>query len=259
RWISSRQNQLARQRERALIGPLKHEGTGISHQRCVQAGGNLGGKLHSRFTSQTKNHLGGRRSMKNNTVDMRERTAADMVIDADQEMTFQAFEPRAVDAVTLENNGGLVAAGDAVSLHDLIGKWKRAVDARNAVVQHDIGVLAHGAQTLAASQRGTDRVAVRAGVRGQHEALVLPDLPKHILQHLVTSPPPHPWGPCLASGRVAAVVPHEPWPAPRGRAGSTTRERAVSAAAPPVHGGYTPAPLPVRRDFDPPLSHLLRR
>jgi hypothetical protein len=74
---------------------------------------------------------------------------------------------------------------DAIRLHHLIGERERTIDARYSVMENDIGLLAHRAQDLAASQRRPDRIAVGASVRSQHEAAVLFDLPKDIREHVV--------------------------------------------------------------------------
>ena len=127
-------------------------------------------------------------------VDVGERTSADMMIDADQKAIFETVEAGAMDAVALKNDRGLVAASDAAGLHHFIRKWKRPVDAGYAVVQHDVGLLAHRAQNLAAGERRTDSVAIRPGVRCQHESFVLSDLPEYVFEH-VARPSLH-WIPC---------------------------------------------------------------
>src|SRR5579859_6751619 len=91
-----------------------------------------------------------------------------------------------MNTVAFQNNCRFVGAEHAIRLYDFVSEGERAVDAGNAVVQDDIGLLAHGAQNLTASQRGTDGVAIGTGVRSQHETLVLPDLPEHIFQHVVS-------------------------------------------------------------------------
>ncbi len=181
RRIRSRQHQFARQSERILVRALKHERPSVGHQRCVKAGRNLGREFHARFPRQPENHFRRGHGMGIDPVHMRKRTPADMMVDADQEPIFQPLEPGAVNAVTLQNDRRLVVAQHAAGLHNLIGERKRTVDARDAIVQHNIGMLAHRAQNLAAGQRRSDRIAVGTGVRGQHESLVLSDLPENIL------------------------------------------------------------------------------
>src|SRR5450432_2069286 len=94
-----------------------------------------------------------------------------------------------MNAVALQNDGGLVTASYAARLHHLVGKWQRTVDSGYAIVQNDIRLLAHGAKHLAAGQRGTYGVAVRPGVRGQHEAFVLSDLPEYVFEHVAWTSP----------------------------------------------------------------------
>src|SRR5882724_8627591 len=118
-------------------------------------------------------------------------------------------------------------------------------------------MLAHGAEDLAARQRRADGIAVGPGVRGQHEALVLSDLPEYILEH-VARPFFHlvPCGPCFFFSPAPTILPRGPFPVPRGPAGSTTPARASNAGARPVRGGCIPARLPDPRDSD---RHLRRR
>ncbi len=106
------------------------------------------------------------------------------MIDADEKAILETFEARAMDAVALENNRGLVIAVHAIGLQDLIGEGQGAVDSGNAVVQHDVGLLAHGAQDLAAGEGRSDRIAIGTSVRRQHEAIALLDLLKHIPQKI---------------------------------------------------------------------------
>ena len=107
---------------------------------------------------------------------MRERPAAYMMIDADEEPRFQTFEARPLDAVALQDDGRFVVSVDAVGLQDAIGEGQRLVDTRHRIMQHDIGLLAEAAKNLAAGECGPDRVAVGSGVRGEHEAVPLLDV-----------------------------------------------------------------------------------
>ena len=106
-----------------------------------------------------------------------------MMIDADQKAVFQAFQPRAVNAVTLQNDRRFIIAGNAIGLQHLIGERQRAIDPRHAIVQHHVGLLPHGAQNLAARQRRSNGVAIGPRVRRQHEPVALLDLLENILQH----------------------------------------------------------------------------
>src|SRR5258708_15029590 len=105
------------------------------------------------------------------------------MVDADEKPIFQTFKPRAMNAVALENDCRVIVAGNAIGLQYLIGERQRAIDSRYAVVQHHVGLLPHGAQDLATRQRRTNRIAIGACVRGQHESISLLDLLENILQH----------------------------------------------------------------------------
>jgi hypothetical protein len=51
-------------------------------------------------------------------------------------------------------------------------------------VQDNIGFFAHGTKHLAAGERRTDRVSIRAGVRSQQESVALLDLFENLAQHI---------------------------------------------------------------------------
>ena len=74
-----------------------------------------------------------------------------------------------MNAVAFKNNGCLVAAGDSIRVYDLISKGERAIDTRDRVMEHDIGVFTHRAQDLAAGERRPDGVSVGTGMRCQNE------------------------------------------------------------------------------------------
>jgi len=99
-----------------------------------------------------------------------------VVVDTYQKPILEALEPRSMDTVAFENDGRLVAARDSVRLKNLIGEWKGTVNTGYAVMQHNIRMLAHRTQDLAKSERGADRIAIRTGVRSQHESFALSDL-----------------------------------------------------------------------------------
>src|SRR3984957_10542419 len=171
--------------------------------------------------------------MRIDPVHVGKRTSTDVMVDADQKAVFQALEAGPVNAVALQNDGRFVTARDATGLHHLTGARKRTVEARNPVVQHHIGLLAQGAQNLTAGQRRSHRVAVRAGVRGQHESLMLSDLPQHILNAAMPFFHWVPCGPGFFFLPAPIILRLAPFPAPRDPAGNTTPERAAGPTAPP--------------------------
>src|SRR5258708_28216276 len=166
-----------------LVRSLKHERSRVGHQSGVKAGRDLWRERRSRFARQAKHHFSSSHSLRIDPVHIRERPAADVMIDADEEAVFEALQPGAMNAVTLENNRGVVVAGNSVGLQHLICKRQRAIDSRYAIVQYHIGLLAHGAQHLAARQRRSNGIAIRTRVRSQHESISLFDMSKNILQH----------------------------------------------------------------------------
>ena len=119
---------------------------------CLETGGNLGRKFHAGFARQAEDHFRGGDGVRIDPVDIGEGSSADVVVDADENTILETFEASAMNAVAFQNDRRLVTAHDAARMHDLIGKREGAVDAGDAIVQNNIGVLAHGAQHLAASQ-----------------------------------------------------------------------------------------------------------
>jgi hypothetical protein len=153
----------------------------VSVMSAVKAGGNLRRKFHACFARQAEHHFRCSNGVRIDPVHVGEGTSADVMIDADEKTIFETFEARPVNAVAFENDYRFVSADNAVRLDNLVSEWERTVDARNAIVKHNVGVLAHGAQNLAAGKRRSDGVAIRPGVRGQHETIVLSDLPEYIV------------------------------------------------------------------------------
>ena len=103
--------------------------------------------------------------MRINPIHVCEGPAAYMMINADQEAIFQTFQPGAVDAIAFQNNRRLIITVDPIGLQHLIGEREGAINPRHSVVQHHIGLLSHGAQYLATSQRRSNGIPIRPRVR----------------------------------------------------------------------------------------------
>ncbi len=72
-----------------------------------------------------------------------------MVIDADEEAVFQAFQASALNTLALQNDGGFVLSVYPLRLDHSVGEGQPLIDTWNALAQDDIGFLAHVAQNLA--------------------------------------------------------------------------------------------------------------
>ena len=114
---------------------------------------------------------------------MRERTSAYVMVDADQETLFQTLEPGALDTVTFQNNGRFIFAIDVVSLNHCFAERKWLINPWHSIAEHDLRLFAHRAQNLGASQHRADRIAVRPGVRGQHEPSPALDVLQYLSDH----------------------------------------------------------------------------
>src|SRR5262249_48641450 len=184
------------------------------------------------FPRQAKYHFRCGDRVRIDPVDVSERFSAHVMIDTDQEAILEAFQPRAMNAVAFEDNRSLIASYNTIRLHHLIGKRKRAVNARNAIVQHNIGVFAHRAQHLTEGKSRSDGITVGTSMRRQHETFALSDLPQHILKHVAM---PcfhwHPYVACYAFSPGLTILPLELCPVRRGPGENTTRVRAGSPTA----------------------------
>ena len=81
-----------------------------------------------------------------------------------------------LDAVTFQDDGSIVISVHPIRFHHCVGKGQRLVDAGNTIVQNNFGVFVHGAQDLAASQRRSHSISIRARVGGKDKPLALLDL-----------------------------------------------------------------------------------
>jgi hypothetical protein len=97
-----------------------------------------------------------------------------MMVNTDEETLFQTFEKRAPDAVAFQQDDGIVP-GDNIGLNDAMGEGKVLIDARDAIVHNDFGVLSHDAQDLATGKGRADGVSVGTGVRSHHQAATRPN------------------------------------------------------------------------------------
>src|SRR5580692_3639766 len=66
------------------------------------------------------------------------------------------------------------------------GERQRLIDARNAVAQDNLSVLAHQTQNLGTGEGGAHGVAVGASVRRQQKAAALIDVSEYFVQHVVS-------------------------------------------------------------------------
>jgi hypothetical protein len=99
---------------------------------------------------------------------------AGVMVNVDEEAFFKTPEQRAPDAVAFEQDNGIVP-GDNIGLNDAMGEGKVLVDAGDAIVHNDLGVLSHDAQDLATGEGGADGVSVGPGVRSHHDAATRPN------------------------------------------------------------------------------------
>src|SRR6185437_2920074 len=164
------------QLERVLAGAFKHECASVCKHRGVKAGRDFRSDFDASLLSHSENHFRGGDSIGIDPVHMSKRPAALVMIDVDQELLFQTIEPRALNAVALQKNCGVVIAIDAFRLNDGRSKRQLLINARHAMAQNYFRSLSHGTENLLTSQARSDGVAVGAVVRGEHKPLAAFDL-----------------------------------------------------------------------------------
>src|SRR5205814_8250083 len=97
-----------------------------------------------------------------NPIYVAELVAAFVVVDIDQKLTLKAVDTSSLNAVALKQNGCIVSAVNMPSLLDPVDKREMLIHARHAIVQNDIGLLAHLAQNFTARKSGADSVTIGA-------------------------------------------------------------------------------------------------
>src|ERR1700722_16225277 len=173
-WIGSGEHEFACNRESVLVSACKHERAGVDHERGVEAGGNIAIDRNARPAGKAVNQLSGSHYAGVDPVDVSKITPCGVVIDINEKTSFQAFETSAPYAVTLQHDDGIIRR-HRVSMNRAVRKRKVLVNARNAVVHHDIGLFTHDPQNLTESQSRADSIPVGPGVRGHDEALTGPN------------------------------------------------------------------------------------
>jgi len=174
RGVRSGEHEFARHGKGVLVGAFEHERARVSHERGVEAGGNVAIDGDARKAGKTENKLGGGHHGGIDPVDVGKIAAAGVMVNVDEETFFQTFEKRAPDAVALQQDDSIVR-GDGIGPNDVIGKGKVLVDSRNAIVHDDFGILPHDAQDLATGEGRADAVSIRPRVRGHDEAATRPN------------------------------------------------------------------------------------
>ena len=96
-----------------LVGAFKHKRTGIREYGGVKAGCDLRRNFYSGLSRQAINHLRGRNRFGIDPVHVGKRSAADVMVNADQKTVFQPLQTGTLNAIALQNDGSLVIAFDA--------------------------------------------------------------------------------------------------------------------------------------------------
>src|ERR1700676_2535228 len=140
RWLRSGENEFTRHRKRVLVSTLKHEGASVSHQRGVEAGGNVPLDGNTCQPRQPGNKFGGRHNRGIETIDMGEISTAHMVVDIDEKTFVEPFEERAPGAVAFQKYDGIVRR-HVISFNNMIGEREILIDARHAIMHYDVRVF----------------------------------------------------------------------------------------------------------------------
>ena len=68
-------------------------------------------------------------------------------------------------------------------MYHSIGKRQALINSRDGIVHDDLGLFTQRTQDLAAGKSRPDGIAIRPGMRRQHEMLTRLNMFKHLLQH----------------------------------------------------------------------------
>ena len=92
RGIGPCQREFARDGERVLVGALKHERSGVSHERRVEASGNIAINGNAGDARESINEFCGGHHVGINPIDVAEIAAADVVVDINKETLVESLE-----------------------------------------------------------------------------------------------------------------------------------------------------------------------
>ncbi len=166
-----------------LIRTFEHERAGIGEHGGIKTSRDFRRNLDARLPRQAVHQLRGGYGLGINPVHIGKCAAALVMVNVNQEPAFEAFEAGALNAVTFEQDGGIIISVHTFGLDHARGKRQLLIDARHSVAQYDFRLLAHLAQDFSTSERRSNRVAVGTSVRGQHKRLALFDLVEQFVQH----------------------------------------------------------------------------
>src|SRR5450432_520352 len=93
---SSRQDQFSRQRECMLVGAVKHKRTRIGDEARIETRGDLRSDRGAALAGKAIDEFGGGAGLGIDPVHVREGATADVVVDIDEELAFEALKAGAL-------------------------------------------------------------------------------------------------------------------------------------------------------------------
>src|SRR5271166_2544485 len=181
--IGAGAHQFLRQRESSLGGAGETESASVSENCGVKAGRNFGRNLDAGFARQPEDHLRSGTGVGINPVHVGKRARRGVMVDVDEVVALQSGQAGAGHAIALENDRGFRFRGLFNGMQYGVGVGQWPINAGNAIAEHDIRLLAHAAENLAAGQRRSDGVTIGPRMRGEDKLLSSPYLIEDFFEH----------------------------------------------------------------------------
>ena len=169
--VCAGQHQLLRQAEGRGLRRAVAEAPRVGQHRGVEAGGHLRRHRGPGGLHQPVHQFAHARGLAVDPIQVGKLTPGGVVIDIDQEKPLQAEQPRPLQPIALQQDGGVIGALDASARSYLLGPRQRPVDLRNPLRRHHVGVLAQLFQQHSHGQHRAHRIAVGPRVRTDQEPL----------------------------------------------------------------------------------------
>ncbi len=169
--VGSMANQVARELKGVGVGTLVGEGSGVGKHGGIEAGGHLARNVDAGGADELVDQLRDGAGAAVDPVHVGKGAAAGVVVDIDQKAVFQAIEAAARDAITLQQDHGVVVAFYPAPVPHQRRAGQGTVNARHPVAQRHVRALAHPLQHHPAGDQRAHRIAIGPGMRGHQQAI----------------------------------------------------------------------------------------
>ena len=156
-------------------GPRRDAGIverpGVGQDRQVHVRGDLDRGRDLERADEVVDHLRAGSGARVEPVDLAVAGVAGMVVDVDHEILIESLDAGSREIAALHDDRGVERAVHAPGDLDLRHAGKHHQRSRRGVMIDDRDLLAERAERIGHRQLRADRIAVRPGMRGEHEAL----------------------------------------------------------------------------------------